>query len=242
MTKDPPAAEDAEYQTDPPDRLPDPDNVVAMRRTPPASAVDTPAAWPRREGSPRHSRRSDDAALAARVAARAPGAREDLCRRYYRPMLAMLTARCRGDRFLAEDLTHRTFEKLIANLERGALQDPDRLSAYCHSTAKNLLLMHQRKEEGHCTLPDTEAVEQAPDLGRLSAEAAAMNEERYRALIDALPRLNETRDREVLQRLLDGQDVGQICRAMKLTPNLLYSVKNRAIKRLARLLRDPEDD
>lgn len=175
--------------------------------------------------------------LATRLAAGDPRARDELCARYYRRVLRLLLARCPTDRALAEDLTNETFATLLRKLPAGDLANPAALSSYCIQTATNIWLAHVRKEEGRGTSPNTELVEQTPDLDALSAQARLLREERARLVRQALEELRLPRDREVLRRFyLLEQEKARICRELGMSANNFDSVIHRAKERLRTLM------
>lgn len=177
---------------------------------------------------------SADATLAMRIMDGDREAEAQLWHRYQRNIRAVLWGNCR-DEELVRDLRNDTLETVIRNLRKGALRDPERLSAYVLNTAKNLLIGHQRKE-------GRRRMETSGDLGeeRVSEEARPEEEvlwvqrvELVAALIEELP---VPRDREALRRFyLERQEKDEICTALSISRGLLDRLLSRAKSRLLQL-------
>ena len=73
-------------------------------------------------------------------------AEDELARRYRRGVLIIVKRLVRNPAD-AEDLVHETFIVALEKIRRGELREPDRLSGFMSSIARNLALSHSRKAE-----------------------------------------------------------------------------------------------
>ena len=155
--------------------------------------------------------------------------------RYRRALLFLLRKRT-GDPELAEDMCQETLRIAIEKLRGEPINEPERLSAYLHGVAVNLVRNEWRKKERRATNPDSEAVEIAPadDPGPFDHLSREQIREAVRALLDEL---TVARDREILTRLyLRDEDRETICAALNLDSTHFNRVLHRAKGRFKELL------
>jgi RNA polymerase sigma factor (sigma-70 family) len=137
---------------------------------------------------------------------------------------------------LAEDIAQET--ALIA-LERFAgrgLQEPEKLAAFLHQTARYLHIGHVRRAQRHTLLPG-EALDEVPHA-QDGPEDEACRREAAQALDALLASLRAPRDRDLLTRLLlCDQPKHEVCEALELSASHFDRVCHRAKTRAVRLAR-----
>lgn len=172
----------------------------------------------------------DTDGLAARIAKGDPAAEAELVERYRPGLLIVLRNRVRP-RQLAEDLCQEALRVAIETLRRDGVRRPESLPGFLRGVARNLA-RHERRRTWRLVALDL----QPPRPTRASdPERAAVAEERERLMAAALARLAE-RDRELLRGFyLGGEDKGDLCRRLELTPGQFDVVKFRALRRFRRL-------
>jgi RNA polymerase sigma-70 factor, ECF subfamily len=175
------------------------------------------------------------AALVARVSGGNRAAETELVKRYSRGLRHVLRRRT-SDAALAEDLMQDTFRIAIERLRKGSIDQPESLAAFLYSTARNLLIAHQRKEWRRATTADSEAVELAADESRNPCEEVS-REQVSRLVRQILGELQVPRDREILLRFyVQEQDKEVICSALELDSLHFNRVLHRAKQRFRQLL------
>jgi RNA polymerase sigma-70 factor, ECF subfamily len=148
--------------------------------------------------------------LALRIGRGDRGAEQELVRHYGRGLLYLLRRRTR-DPELALDLYQDTFRIAIEKLRAGGIDEPERIAAYLHGIAVNLVIAHHRKEARRATTPDSDAIEIVADQHGGPAEnvSRAQIGQAVRTLLDELP---VPRDREILISVyLNEEDKDSIC-------------------------------
>ncbi|MEO5823767.1 MAG: sigma-70 family RNA polymerase sigma factor [Vicinamibacteraceae bacterium] len=139
---------------------------------------------------------------------------------------AMLRARLRQvDAVL--DLTQDTLVAAILALRKGQLREAERLPAFVHGVARNLVNNHLRGQHrrGEAPLDDDLA-------GRLAASDSREDEERRSMVARGLAAIAPA-DREVLQlTLVDGLHPREIAQRLSLSSDTVRQRKTRALKRL----------
>lgn len=192
------------------------------------------------ERTPEQLERATAAWLVARIAAGDRAAETSMVERYGRGLQRVLRRRMASES-LAADLAQDTFCIAIERLRRGAIEQPEQLAGFLYSTARNLLLAHQRKERRRATITDCEAVDAFPDerWNPFREVSRMQNAELVRRLLDELP---VARDRELLERIyVRDEDKEQICRALGLDSVHFNRVLHRAKQRFRELLLRAED-
>jgi RNA polymerase sigma-70 factor (ECF subfamily) len=167
-------------------------------------------------------------------------AEETLVKQFQRPLLELLRYRTH-DPELAQDLLQDTLTIIIRRLREQGLNDPDKLVAYMHRTAHNLVIAHFRKEARRDTQPNTELVEvqQDPQGGQL---AELLLQEEGQLVRDLLEDMRVPRDREVLLRFyVWEQEKALVCQAMGLRADQFDRVVSRARQRFRALLEEVTD-
>jgi RNA polymerase sigma-70 factor (ECF subfamily) len=153
--------------------------------------------------------------LVRRIQTGDAGAEAALVRRYARG-IAIIVARASSDRGAVDDLCQETFRVALERVRRGEVRDPDRLSGFICSLARNLVIEHfrrvKRRERLEAAWPTRSASAAPTPVDELERrELAAL----VRQVIDELP---SERDRQILMRYYIGEeDRDHICAALGMT-------------------------
>lgn len=158
-----------------------------------------------------------------------------LLKKYYRQVLFVLQ-RNTQDAELAKDLCQETFRIMIERLRKEPLEDPEKLSSFLHSIAKNLRIAEFRKSERRQTYPDSELIEQTA-----SDQAEQFDEllkERSRIAVRKLIfSMSNERDRTILYRYyIEDCDKEDICLDLGLSIRHFDKVIYRAKQRFKQLV------
>jgi RNA polymerase sigma-70 factor (ECF subfamily) len=140
---------------------------------------------------------------------------EELVRRYQRGVAIILRAESR-DRGAVDDLFQETFRIAIEKIRQGDLRQPERLSGFICSLARNLVIDHFRKAAARRISGDLElAVLPGPGPDPLDLVLRA---ERSVLVQRVLAELPSDRDRQILFRFyIAEEDKDSICRDLALT-------------------------
>jgi RNA polymerase sigma-70 factor (ECF subfamily) len=158
-----------------------------------------------------------------------------LYQRYYRQTLYILERKT-ADPELAQDLCQEAFCITIERLRIQPLSDPDKLSAFLHSTALNLYIGELRKADRRKTFTDQALLDAVADTTQNQYRALLRERsgEAVRRLIDAL---DNTRDRALLfQFYIEEKDKAQVCADLGLSHRHFDKVLFRAKQRFKELL------
>jgi len=156
-------------------------------------------------------------------------AEAEFVRRYLRGVGIIIRHAC-SDRSACEDLTQDTLRIALEKIRAGAVRDPERLSGFVASLARNLAIEHARKAKVRESPAGEEAGDlQDPAAGPLDQLLQDERDAIVRQLLDELP---AERDRAILRRYyLDEQDKDEICAALGLTREHFTRVLFRARQR-----------
>jgi len=169
--------------------------------------------------------------LAERIRHGDASAETELVREFSRRIFVMSVVRTR-DRELARELVQDTLMAVIGALRKGQLQEPDKLAAFVHGTARNLINNHLRREGQK---PPMEPLSE--DLARTDTVEHLEAAERARLVHQAMDRLAEE-DRKILwMTLAQSQKPGEIAAALGLTPEVVRTRKLRASRKVSDLIR-----
>lgn len=158
-----------------------------------------------------------------------------LYERYYRQTLFVLERKT-GDPELARDLCQEAFCITIERLRSQPLTDPDKLSAFLHSTALNLYIGELRKADRRKTFNDQALLDLVIDSTQNQYRALLRERsgEAVRRLIEAM---DNSRDRALLyQYYIEEKDKTQICAELGLSHRHFDKVLFRAKQRFKELL------
>jgi len=118
--------------------------------------------------------------------------------------LSFLLRRWTRDRAAAEDLYQETFRLALEKIRSGEVRDPDRLSGFLHSLARNLSTYHYRRGSARRE-EDLESVAEvsAPETGQLGQ---LLRQEKTAIVRQVLAELSSERDRQVLFRFYIAEE------------------------------------
>lgn len=181
----------------------------------------------------------DVADVVRRIQAGDPAAENELVVRFSRGLLLMLR-RLAQDPALADDLHQETLALVLGKIRRGELREPEKLSAFIRSTARNLFIADRRKEARYHALDEgeEEGMRPAPaltDRGPAPLERVLAQEE-ARQVQRLLSELRFDRDRQLLLRFYlsdDGKE--EICADLEIEPERFNKVLFHARERLREL-------
>ena len=179
--------------------------------------------------------------LSQRIANGDRSAESELVSQYGGGLMIMLRQRT-GDHQLASDVYQETFIIVIKRLRRAGLNEPEKLGAFLHATAKNVLIGDVRKEARRKTFADTDIVVAIPDGQPGPSDQVNRSEEAgiVRELIDDM---RSERDKALLLRFyIDEEDKSDICTALNLSSLHFNRVLFRARRRFKDLLTRYEND
>jgi RNA polymerase sigma-70 factor (ECF subfamily) len=183
---------------------------------------------------------ASDADLVTRIADGDPRAEEEMVRRFSRVVRIVLGQLLR-DAPEAEDLFQDTFCLALQKIRRREVQNPDRVSSFIASVARNVAINHFRIQTRRRTDQDSETIDRIASVApaQLHRVMAAERSTLVRRLIGELP---AERDRELLLRFyLADDDKTAICRDLGLDSLHFNRVLHRARRRLKELYEQREE-
>jgi RNA polymerase sigma factor (sigma-70 family) len=169
--------------------------------------------------------------LAERIRQGDASAETELVHQFTHRIFVMGVVRTR-DREAARELVQDVLMAVIGALRKGQLQDADKLAAFVHGTARNLINNRLRNESQQ---PPMEPLPE--DLAQTSSIAQLEDAERVRLVHQALERLGQE-DRKILwMTLVEGHKPGEIAAALGLTSEVVRTRKLRAVKKVTELIK-----
>jgi RNA polymerase sigma-70 factor (ECF subfamily) len=136
------------------------------------------------------------------------------------------------DREIARELVQDVLMAVIGALRKGQLQDPDKLVAFVHGTARNLINNRLRAENQR---PLFEPLPE--DLAQASFTQQLEYADRLRLVDQALEHLGDE-DRKILRMtMVEGHKPGEIASSLGLTSEVVRTRKLRAMKKVTDLIR-----
>ena len=168
-----------------------------------------------------------------RIRAGDPEAESELVSRYGRGV-SMLIHRSSSDSSAVDDLYQQTFQIALEKIRRGDVREPEKLSGFIVSLARNLVIDHFRKTASRRTTGPSEGIEAAdPAPGPLESLMTVERAALVRRVLSILP---SERDREVLFRFYLAEDEKDaICRDLGLSSLHFNRVLFRARERYREL-------
>jgi RNA polymerase sigma factor (sigma-70 family) len=136
------------------------------------------------------------------------------------------------DREAARELVQDVLMAVIVALRKGQLQDADKLAAFVHGTARNLINNRLRNESQR---PQMEPL--PDDLAQGGLARQLDDAERVRLVHEALERLGQEDRRILWMTLVEGHKPGEIAARLGLTSEVVRTRKLRAVKKVAALIR-----
>jgi RNA polymerase sigma-70 factor (ECF subfamily) len=134
----------------------------------------------------------------------------------------------------ADDVCQETLLRVLRNLRRGLIEQPERLGAYVNTVCNNVLLELFRRDKRLSQFP-----EDAPEVasGEASVESGMLEDERRDLVRQTLHAL-APKDRELLQRIfLEEHDKDLVCKEFKVSRDYLRVLLHRARTRLRTALK-----
>ena len=173
------------------------------------------------------------AELVRRIWAGDAAAESELVSRYGRGV-TILIRRASSDASVVDDLYQQTFQIALEKIRRGDVREPERLSGFICSLARNLVIDHFRREAARRFPGPVEASRAAdPAPGPLESLLRVEKASIVRRVLAELP---SERDREVLFRFYIAEDdKDSICRDLGLTSLHFNRVLFRARERYREL-------
>ena len=173
---------------------------------------------------------ADLPSLIARIVAGNPEAESLLVEHFVPRVRAMAVARTRNPD-LARDLTQETLMAVLKAARKGQVKDPDRVAAFVHGVARNLINNHLRRRRDHpeAQLDEDEHGEVA---GLVAVGEDHVAEERTRMLRRALETLSAPDRQVLLLTLVEGLKPGEIATRMGVSSEVVRARKSRALKRV----------
>lgn len=154
-------------------------------------------------------------------------AETEMVRQFTRRVFVMSFVRTR-DREISRELVQDILMAVIGSLRKGQLQDPDKLPAFVHGTARNLINNRLRSEHQR---PRLEPL--SDDIPKASIIQEFEDAERLRLVHRALETLADE-EREILRlTLVEGQKPAEIAGLLGLTAEVVRTRKSRAARRVA---------
>jgi RNA polymerase sigma-70 factor (ECF subfamily) len=159
-------------------------------------------------------------------------AEEEVVRQFTRRIFVLSFVRTR-DREIARELVQDILMAVIAALRKGQLLDPDKLPAFVHGTARNLVNSRLRSERRQ---PRLEAL--SDDLPEPSKIETIEDAERLQFVHQALKSLADE-DRKILHMtLVEGHKPAEIADLLGLTAEVVRTRKLRATRKVAEFVQD----
>jgi RNA polymerase sigma-70 factor (ECF subfamily) len=173
------------------------------------------------------------ALLAARVHSGDGSAEDELARLFHRRVLVMVSSRVR-DAETARDLTQDVLLAVVLALRKGRLREGEKLAAFVHGTARNVVNGFFRSKP-----PDCEPL--SPET--LSSDAEKIMDHLHQtSLVARLLDELDGADRHILDlTLMEGLKSGEIAERLGLCSTVVRARKSRAIKKAIECLRTKSD-
>ncbi len=172
--------------------------------------------------------------LVKRLIAGDSAAEEEVVRRYNQGVAIIIDQIVRS-RSVTEDVSQDTFKIVLAKVRRGDLREPERLSGFVCSVARNAAVDYIRRTRH---LKNQEAIgdaEQIPDPAPSQLDEV-LRQERAEVVRQLIKELKQKRDRDLLLRYyIAEEDKDKICRDLGLTRAQFNNVIFRATARFKEL-------
>ena len=179
--------------------------------------------------------------LSKRITSGDRSAESELVSQYGGGLMIMLRQRT-GDHQLANDLYQETFIIVIKRLRRADLDEPEKLGAFLHATAKNVLIGDARKVARRKTFADSDVVAAFPD-GQPGPSDQVNRSEEAEIVLELINEMRSERDKALLLRFyINEEDKSDICVALNLSSIHFNRVLFRARRRFKDLLTQYEND
>src|SRR5215510_1142846 len=165
--------------------------------------------------------------LVRRIMAGDQLAEEELYRRYRQGVSFIIRRWVKTE---VEDLCQETFRIALEKIRRGEIREPEKLSGFISSLARNLAIAHLRRPSRHESLNEDE-IDPAPNQ-----YDELLRKERAEIARQVISEMTSERDRQILYRFfIAEEDKEKICADLGLTSLHFNRVLSRALKRFTQL-------
>jgi RNA polymerase sigma-70 factor, ECF subfamily len=172
--------------------------------------------------------------LVKRIIAGDSAAEEEVVRRY-RQGVAIIIDQIVRSPSVTEDVSQDTFKIVLTKVRRGDLREPERLSGFVCSVARNAAIDHIRRSKHLKNQEGIADAEQIPDLAPSQLENM-LKQEKAAVVRQIINELKIKRDRDLLLRYyIAEEDKDKICVALGLTGTQFNNVIFRALARFKEL-------
>jgi RNA polymerase sigma-70 factor (ECF subfamily) len=172
--------------------------------------------------------------LVARIRSGDRAAEAELVGRYSRGVSVILR-RAAGSQASADDLYQDVFLRAIEKIRAGEVREPERLSGFISSLARNMAIDHFRRNPPVASMDASDSCASVPDrtVGPLER---VLRIEDARCVRQVMAELPSARDRQLLFSFyLEEEDKERICASLKLTSLQFNRVVHRARERFREL-------
>jgi RNA polymerase sigma-70 factor (ECF subfamily) len=177
---------------------------------------------------------NSEADLVSRIMAGDLEAEAELVKRYNRGVSFIIRQEVRDAAF-ADDLYQETFCLVLEKIRRGEVREPEKLSGFIGSVARNLTIGHFRRAGRREILIGTEETAALPHPAPSQLEAL-LRKEKVELIRQVLKEMTNQRDIEVLFRFyLAEEEKEKICADLGLTSAQFNLVLHRARERYREL-------
>lgn len=174
-------------------------------------------------------------AIVSRILAGDAEAEGELVERYSRGINIIIN-KIVSNRSTTNDLSQETFRIVLEKIRRADLREPEKLSGFVCSIARNTALDYVRRVGRSPLLEDIPSIEEIPDPAPNQLEEV-LRQERARIVRQVISELSVYRDRQVLFRyFIAEEDKDGICQALGITRVQFNYVISRAVARFKELL------
>jgi RNA polymerase sigma-70 factor (ECF subfamily) len=172
----------------------------------------------------------DDAALARRIAARAPGGRDaaaeaEICRRFG-PRIRLYGLKHLRSEAAAADLMQDVLVMVLQKLREGAVREPERLASFVLGTARQTVIDGRRSGRRRARILEAFPVDLMPAAAE---DPEPIDSERLKLCLAALPE----RERAVLlMTFYDDRPADAVAAELKLSAGNVRVIRHRGLDRL----------
>jgi RNA polymerase sigma-70 factor, ECF subfamily len=158
---------------------------------------------------------------------------DEVCRREWRPVYALLYATLRN-RSETEDATQEVFLRALRSFDSYRHRDTP-FRAYLATIARNLLRDRWRRAEP--TLVDL-AEQPEPRTDELQPDEHVLGAEQHQSIHQLIETLNEDQRDVIRLRVLEGRPTQEVAALMNRTPNAIRQLQFRAIHTLRQRIQE----
>jgi len=173
----------------------------------------------------------DGADLVRRIMAGDQLAEEELVQRYSRGVSIIIRRRVKNPADV-EDLCQETFRIALEKIRRGEIREPEKLSGFISSLARNLAIRRLRpRPHWRPESPNEDIIDPAPN-----PEEELLRQERAKIVRQVISEMSSDRDRQILFRFyIAEEEKEKICADLGLTSLHFNRVLSRARQRFKEL-------